>query len=133
MKVVSRVVLLCLSVILTACTMGPMGGASDAASGQSVLGAGTVPGNPIGGSVAQSMDSFDRVKLNRALDKAPGTATNWVNENTGSSYSVTPIQKLTVNGNPLCRRYQVISVRAGNRQQTTGTACVASDGAWSEV
>jgi len=102
-------------------------------NGEAPIGINTVPGMAMGGSIAHSMDSFDRVKFNRALDKAPGTATTWVNENTRIRYIVTPIKKVTVRDNPFCREYQLVGVRDNRQQATSGTACVAADGAWSEV
>lgn len=135
MKAVTKVVILSLSVALSACTTGKMHqyAGNTGQAGESTLGAGTTPGVAIGGSIGQSMDEIDRVKLTRALDKAPGTPTTWANASNGTSYTVTPIRKLSVNGNSLCRQYQVSAVRGGSTQNVTGTACVASDGAWSEV
>lgn len=122
------------AVFITGCaSMKPYSSNTQAMGQEGTLGAGTVAGVPIGGSIAGSMDENDRVKLTRALDKAPGKATDWTNANSGTHYTVTPIRKLTVNGNGLCRQYQVVAERSGQSQQMTGTACVASDGAWSEV
>lgn len=134
MKALQKVVLFGFCVALTACSMGPNQYASNESSGQGQpLGAGTTPGVAIGGSIASSMDEIDKTKLTRALDKSPGTSTQWVNESTGTHYSVTPIKKTSVNGNSLCRQYQLSATRNGNTQSMNGTACVASDGAWSEV
>lgn len=137
MKVFKNVLLICLCSTLVACNTSfrpfTYNRTSNTNEQEGALGAGTVPGVAIGGSVGGSMDSLDRVKFNRALDKAPGTATTWVNENNGINYTVVPIKKVTVNGNAFCREYQVTATKGANRRQSTGTACVASDGAWSEV
>lgn len=135
MRVIGHIALVCACVTLTACSLGSIGqSSSNTQQGQGeVLGVNTKPGVPIGGSLAGAMDAFDRTKLNRALDKSPGTTTEWTNENSGVSYAVTPVRKTTVNGNSLCREYQVVSTKGANKQQMNGTACVASDGAWSEV
>lgn len=134
MKAISLVFVVSLSMALGACThMQQYASNGSSAGGEHKLGAGTTPGVAIGGSIASSMDEIDRTKLARALDKSPGTSTSWVNSGNGTSYTVTPIRKLAVNGNSLCRQYQLTAVRGGNRQAMTGTACVASDGAWSEV
>jgi len=129
-----KVVVICFCATLAACTGYTNPFTGNAPTGQEgTLGAGTRPGVAIGGSVSHSMDAFDRTKLNHALDKAPGTTTEWTNENTGTHYAVTPIKKTTVNGNSLCREYRVISTKGSNSQESSGTACVAADGAWSEV
>lgn len=136
MKVVNKIAILGTFAFLTACTSfhNPLASDTPAPANQPApLGAGTKPGGTIGGSVAGSMDSFDRSKLSKALDKAPGTVTTWVNANTGTDYMVTPVKKVTVNGNDFCREYQVVAVRSGNRQESTGTACVAADGSWSGI
>lgn len=95
-------------------------------------GAGTqlAMGPAIGGSLSSSMDSMDRMKLARALDSVPGKSTHWQNPNSGTSYIVTPIKKVTINDNPYCRTYTVTSIRQGQERQHTGTACVSADGTW---
>lgn len=140
MRVLSKVMVLGVSIILTACSNNMMHGKMTAEEQtpnnkptEQVIGANTKPGVPIGGSIAQSMDSFDRVKLSRALDKAPGKSSTWTNQISGIEYTVTPIKKVAVKGNDFCREYQTVAVRGGSSQQMTGTACVAADGSWSEV
>ena len=139
MKALTKMAVLALCSALTACSMGSMGhfggdsSASAVKTDETPLGAGTAPGVAIGGSIGQSMDAFDRVKLSRALDKSPGKPTSWVNQGTGVDYTVTPLRKVTVNGNPFCRQYQTVATKGESKQQMTGTACVAADGAWSEV
>jgi surface antigen len=88
-----------------------------------------VNGGPVAGS-GGGMDDLDRSKLYHALDAGIGKASSWDNVATGTEYTVVPIQKLTVNGNPYCRKYSITSVRSGNSHQTTGTACVSTDGGW---
>lgn len=96
-------------------------------------GQGVTPGALMGGSIGQSMDEIDRTKMSHALDKSPGKSTDWVNANTGTHYSITPLQKVSVQGNPYCRTYQAQAERGDNKQSFTGTACVATDGSWSEA
>jgi len=136
MKVVNKIVVFAAVAALTACSSNPFKQYSSSQSSDQqaqVVGANATPGAAIGGSVAGGMDSFDRVKLSHALDKSPGKSSNWVNAITGTSYTVTPVKKVTINGNPFCREYQAVAEKGGNTQQSTGTACVATDGTWSEV
>jgi surface antigen len=86
---------------------------------------------PISGEIAKSMDTADKEKVSRALDKPIGKSTDWTNETTGISYTVTPTEKLTIKGNPYCRKYKVESTMNDNHEEVNGTACVsASDSNW---
>lgn len=78
----------------------------------------------------KGMDENDRSKLFHALDKAPGKSTHWVNANTGTTYTVTPIKAVTIDGNSTCRKYNIEAVANGNTRNTSGTACVGDDSAW---
>lgn len=85
----------------------------------------------LGGSIENSMDKYDKEKVSHALDKPVGKTTEWVNESTGITYTVTPMKKLTYNGNPYCRQYKIISSRNDKNNEMTGTACVSSkDSTW---
>lgn len=88
---------------------------------------------PIGGSADYGMDELDRKKLSRALDGGIGKATSWQNANTGTKYTVVPVEKLTIQGNPFCRKYTVTTEKGGYKKEVNGTACVATDGAWHPV
>lgn len=90
-------------------------------------------GELIGGSIEKMMDSDDKVRMSRALDKSPGKTTTWQNPNTGISYAVTPVKKVTVRDNPFCREYRTTATKAEQNKEMTGTACVASDGNWHTV
>lgn len=139
MKALTKLTVLGLFFAITACSTNPFNRLSSnqddtqATAQPEVVGANTKPGVAIGGSAGMSMDAFDRVRLSRALDKAPGKSTSWENAMTGTNYTVTPIRKISVNGNPFCREYQVEASRGDNKRESTGTACVATDGGWSEV
>jgi surface antigen len=127
---------LSVSVLMSACTMQQRQMSEPATPEmfeQNELGAGVMPGVPIGGSLAANMDDNDRNQLGRALDKAPGRETTWVNSRQGVTYTVIPIRKIAVHGNRLCRQYEVKAMRHDETHSMQGTACVASDGAWSEV
>jgi surface antigen len=87
--------------------------------------------SPIGGSIEKSMDSTDKEKVSHALDKPLGKSTDWTNAATGTSYTVTPIKKLAIDGNPYCRQYKIEATVNDDHQEVTGTACVsASDSSW---
>lgn len=79
------------------------------------------------------MSGADRAKLAHALDSPPGKTSNWINTNSGVSYSVTPIRKVTINNNHLCRVYTSTAMRNGQKQEITGTACIGDDGAWHKI
>lgn len=85
---------------------------------------------PVGGSAENSMDEIDKSKLSRALDGGLGKATSWENANTGTTYTVVPTAKLTIGGNPFCRKYTVTKEKGTNKNEVNGTACVSTDGAW---
>jgi surface antigen len=87
----------------------------------------------MGGSVRKSMDSVDLSKLSRAMDKAPGKSTTWVNGATGIKYTVTPIRVVTVNDNHFCRTYSLTAERNNSKRATSGTACVGTDSSWHDV
>lgn len=90
-------------------------------------------GRPIGGSFTSSMDSVDRTKMSRALDKPVGNSTSWTNANTGITYTISPTKKVVINNNPYCREYNA-SAKSGNRERSySGSACVGSDSNWQAV
>ncbi len=86
------------------------------------------------GSAGGGMDSADRMKMSRALDNPPGKSTHWVNPSSGVSYTLVPTHKVVMNGNPYCRQYTLTSTSSGgSSHQSSGTACVSSDGSWQAV
>ena len=88
---------------------------------------------PLGGEGAKSMDQIDKSKLSHALDSPLGKATHWQNANTGINYTVVPTQKVTINGNSLCRKYQVTLEKGDKSRQVNGTACISTDGNWHSI
>lgn len=88
---------------------------------------------PLGGEGARSMDEIDKSKLSHALDSPLGKATHWENGNTGINYTVVPTQKVTINGNSLCRKYQVTLEKGDKSRQINGTACISTDGNWHPI
>lgn len=102
-------------------------------SASTTTGTATASGEAVGGNISRSMDEADKSKLWHALDKPLGKSTQWVNTNTGTSYTVIPTEKLSINGNPYCRRYSVTSTRGGNTHEINGTACVSATSNWEAV
>lgn len=94
------------------------------------LGSTPASSEPVGGSIEKSMDQDDKIKMSRALDKAPGKTTSWTNNRTGIHYEVTPIRKIVIKNNPYCRVYQTISTRGSFSKEVSGTACISEDGNW---
>lgn len=140
-KILPKVILLFLGANLAACTTGqefPYLGSSaktqppsePAEKKTALVNEPIKNDSSLGGKIARSMDQNDRSKLAHALDNAPGKITQWVNRNSGISYTVTPTKKVTINGNPYCRVYEVVSNRGNKTEQMTGTACVAEDSSW---
>lgn len=90
-------------------------------------------GGPLGGNLAAGMDQIDLAKVARALDKAPGTETKWTNALSGVTYSIKPIQKITVSGYQFCRSYAFTRTKGGDVQQMNSRACIGNSGAWQDV
>lgn len=96
---------------------------------------GTAPASDesIGGSLEKNMDSDDKIKMSRALDKAPGRTTSWTNNRMGMHYAVTPIRKVVLKDNPYCRTYQMTATRGSHTKEVSGTACISEDGNWHPI
>jgi surface antigen len=97
-------------------------------------GVGALAGAYIGSAIGKNMDETDKLKMSRTLEtNNVGQPAYWQNSKTGSSYTVTPVKNLTVDGNPYCREYRTTAVIAGKKQQMYGTACRQPDGTWKMV
>lgn len=81
---------------------------------------------PVGGGMSPS----DQNKLSHALDAPLGQPTTWVSETNGTSYTVVPTTKVTINGNPYCRKYNVKTEKGSQSNAYTSTACVSADSSW---
>ncbi|MCD6040187.1 MAG: hypothetical protein K0S27_1587 [Gammaproteobacteria bacterium] len=111
---------------------GLLGSQFGGGAGQLVaIGAGTLAGAYIGNKLGQNMDETDKLKMTQTLEtNAVGQPAYWKNNKTGTSYTVTPTQNVTVHGNRYCREYHTNAVVAGKQQQVYGTACRQADGSW---
>ncbi|OGT52482.1 MAG: hypothetical protein A3E84_03125 [Gammaproteobacteria bacterium RIFCSPHIGHO2_12_FULL_42_13] len=99
--------------------------AAEASSASSLL---------IGGAIGSSMGEADKAKMARGIEKPVGKSAHWVSSRTGTSYTVTPTKKMTIDGNHHCREYLVIAMLNNKTQQYDGVACIASaDGEWHAV
>jgi surface antigen len=98
------------------------------------IGAGTLLGAYLGGSMGKNMDDADKAKMNNALENnTVGQPAYWHNPNTGANYHVTPVKNVSVHGNQYCREYRTTANIAGKEQQVYGTACRKPDGSWKVV
>jgi len=91
------------------------------------------PGVAFGGNIRANMDNVDLSKLSRAMDKSPGRSTHWENAARGVKYTVTPVKRVTVNGNKFCRSYSLIEERGSHQRSADGVACVGDDTNWKDV
>lgn len=132
-KMLSRVIIVAAILGLVGCSTLPIGSnkVNDERKNRADFGEQT---STVGGSIQKSMDVNDKTKMFRALDKPVGKATQWTNQYTQVSYTVVPVRKLAVKGNPFCRQYRVTSVKNAITQEINGTACVsATDSSWQVV
>lgn len=94
---------------------------------------GTLIGAGIGGAVGRSMDDVDRMKTASTLETVrTGVSSQWVNPDTGNSYSVTPTKTVETTSGP-CREYTIDAVIGGKKEQVYGTACRQADGSWKNM
>ena len=94
------------------------------------VGAGTLLGAYLGGSIGKSMDEQDQLKTQLALEKnRSGQPAYWHNPDNGNRYTVTPKKAVQQRGH-YCREYTMTAEIAGKKQQTYGRACRQADGTW---
>lgn len=115
---------------------GLAGSAIGGGTGQAVaIGVGAVAGALLGGYIGHSMESSDHSQMYSVMDNnATNQPTSWTNARTGATYTLTPTsKKMTIHGNPDCRRFYTTAVMKGKKQQVHGVACRQADGAWQTV
>ena len=98
---------------------GLVGSRFGGGTGQLVaIGAGTLLGAYIGGSMGKSMDDADRARMNAAFERnANGQPAYWENQRTGAAYTVVPMHNVDFHGNRYCREYQTTVTVGGKAQQ----------------
>lgn len=99
------------------------------------VGAGAILGAVVGGMIGHSAESSDHSQTYSALnDYNSNQPTTWTNKKTGVTYTVTPTSgRITVHGNPNCRRFVAQATENGHTKRTRGIACRQSNGAWVTV
>ncbi|MEO5342345.1 MAG: RT0821/Lpp0805 family surface protein [Gammaproteobacteria bacterium SHHR-1] len=91
---------------------------------------GAIAGSAIGGAIGQNMDDTDRLKTQRALERARTDETSsWTNPDTGHRYQVTPTRTYNQGGRA-CREYTTRAYIDGRKEVIRGTACRQADGSW---
>lgn len=111
---------------------GVIGGVAAAGSGWAIAG-GAVVGALVGGVIGKSMDDNDKSQMNAAMNNQSGKPTHWTNKKTGATYTVVPTSRITVNGNPNCRKFYTTAIINGKHQRVYGVACPDAKGVWHSV
>lgn len=89
---------------------------------------GVLVGGMLGNVIGKQMDDADRRKMGQALDQnAYGQSTQWKNDRTGATYTVTPKATFARDGRE-CRTFEQEAIVDGKPQKMTGTACKRADG-----
>ena len=151
MKIKMIVAVLAIAVTASACatsgpkqTVGTLGGAavggligSQIGSGTGRLiatGAGVFLGGLIGSEIGRSMDDVDKIKNDRAVERATtapiGETITWNNPDSGHSGAVTPTRDGTSSSGEYCREFQQQVTIGGNTEEAYGIACRKPDGSW---
>lgn len=140
------VILLSLSVVLTACgpvnnegvgtiTGGVVGGLLGSqfggGAGQVAAAAGgALLGAYLGGRIGKYMDKQDRLEMQHALETAPvGQSVAWKNPDNGNQYRVKPTRTYYKQQQP-CREYTTEAIIGGKKETIYGKACRQADGSW---
>ncbi len=135
--------------IFAVCMVSPLGGcngpatyitkSSETARGAAASKGITYPTGPdtsvfagalVDGSIGQSMDESDRIKITQTLEMSrAGYTIRWRNPNTGVDYLVTPARTYETVLGP-CREFTTQAVIDGQRQSVRGSACRQPNGVW---
>lgn len=77
------------------------------------------------------MQDNDLQQVSQALERgAAGQSRRWINQDTKTSYEITPKQQLTKQGKP-CREFDLAIINTNNQRQSGQfTACRLPDGTW---
>jgi len=95
---------------------------------------GAVLGGFLGNRIGNRMDYNDRVNMNRAIVQTPsGHTARWTNQQTNTTYQVTPTKSYKTASNEYCREFQTKITVAGKEQDAYGRACRKPDGTWEVV
>lgn len=95
------------------------------------VGIGAVAGALLGGVIGHSMDSSDQNHVYHAV--STGKKTTWTDSKNHTTYTVIPSKNyMTINNNPHCRKFVVISNHNGQMSKMHGAACM-QNGSWKTV
>jgi len=95
---------------------------------------GGVLGALLGSEVGRQMDGLDELRLSRTLEATPTyQPANWVNPDTGTTYTVTPIRAFSREAGVPCREFRMNADVGARQQEVYGTACRQADGSWKIV
>ncbi len=137
-SVVFFVGFLSVSCLANTAQQGAAGGAAGGALLGQIIGKdteatllGAAIGGVLGYMVGNEMDKNDRQRLNNVYETGPSNNTNqWVNPDTGNSYSVTPQPAYEDRATKkVCRTAQIEAVIDGKREITEAIAC-RENGRW---
>ncbi|NQV59210.1 MAG: glycine zipper 2TM domain-containing protein [Alphaproteobacteria bacterium] len=100
--------------------------------------AGTLLGAFLGSEIGKSLDSADRLAMERTtqrtLETVPsGDAVNWRNPDSGNSGTVKPQPSYKNASGDFCREYEQTITVGGKTETAYGTACRQPDGSWKIV
>jgi surface antigen len=97
--------------------------------------AGTLLGAYLGSEVGRSLDRADRLHAEQTAQRGlessrSGTASRWVNPDSGHSGMFTPLNSYRSADGWDCRDYEQVITVEGRSQTARGTACRQPDGTW---
>lgn len=91
---------------------------------------GSVIGAVIGAQIGRSMDEQDRACVGHALELAGnGRAVQWINEDTGAQFLLSPTRDFTQSGKP-CREFSLEVTLGDRRDASRQQACRNDNGTW---
>jgi surface antigen len=108
----------------------------DGTGNKIAIGAGVLAGGLLGNRLGSQLDCRDQQyhadTAQSALEtQRTGTASNWINPDTGHAGSVTPTRTYQTEDGVNCRDFtQTIQLEDGRQEMGHGTACRQPDGSW---
>lgn len=93
--------------------------------------AGTMIGSLVGGRIGRNMDEGDRARMASSLESnRSGTPSTWQNPDTGTEYTVVPVNSFESSGTP-CREFTFEATPVNNPTEVMhGSACRDNYGNW---
>tara|TARA_B100001173_G_scaffold173199_1_gene149579 strand:+ start:507 stop:968 length:462 start_codon:yes stop_codon:yes gene_type:complete len=96
--------------------------------------AGALIGGALGNQIGKHMDAQDQKNMQSAITTTPvGSQAQWTNQQTDTTYKVTPTKQYTSSSNQYCREYTTTVTVEGKTQTAYGRACKQSNGQWKVV